>query len=75
MLVNPDPAGMRPREGFRPTSPVAAAGIRIDPPPSEPGATGSRPVATAAAAPPLEPPAPRSRSYGVRAGAFARGSV
>ena len=34
---------IRPREGLRPTRPQHEAGIRIDPPPSEPGATGSRP--------------------------------
>jgi hypothetical protein len=64
----PEPAGTRPREGLRPTSPVAAAGMRTDPPPSDPGATGSRPAATATAAPPLDPPAPSAVSYGFRAG-------
>jgi hypothetical protein len=42
--------------------------MRSDPPPSEPWATGTRPVATAAAAPPLEPPAVYARSHGLRAG-------
>ena len=42
--------------------------MRIDPPPSEPTATGARPAATAAAAPPLDPPAPVVRSHGFRAG-------
>ena len=65
----------RPRLGFSPTSPQQLAGIRIDPPPSEPCATGTSPAATAAAAPPLEPPAIRSRSHGVRAGGALSGSV
>ena len=42
--------------------------MRTEPPPSLPCATGASPAATAAAAPPLEPPAIRSRSHGVRAG-------
>ena len=33
---------MRPRLGFRPTSPQQAAGIRIEPPPSLPWATGQQ---------------------------------
>jgi hypothetical protein len=36
------------------------------PPRSEPSASGSIPLATAAAAPPLEPPAVRERSNGLR---------
>jgi hypothetical protein len=51
-----------------PNSPHALAGIRIDPPPSLPCAAGASPAATAAAAPPLEPPADLVRSQGVRAG-------
>src|SRR5688572_9943751 len=74
-LVRPDAAGTRPREGFTPTRPQAAAGMRIDPPPSEPGANGSIPDATAAAAPPLEPPAPSRRSQGFRVGGPASPSV
>ena len=57
----------RPRAGLIPTRPVTLAGMRIDPPPSEPWATDARRADTAAAAPPLEPPADRSRSQGVRA--------
>lgn len=72
---SPDPDGTRPRDGFTPTRPHDAAGMRIEPPPSLPGANGSRPAATAAAAPPLEPPAPRSRSHGLRAGRPPTGSV
>ena len=61
-FVKPGLAGMRPRDGFRPTSPVAAAGMRTEPPPSDPGANGSSPAATATAAPPLEPPGPSAVS-------------
>ena len=52
--------------GFIPTSPQHAAGIRIDPPPSEPLATATSPAATAAAEPPDEPPGVRWRSHGLR---------
>ena len=58
----------RPREGLRPTRPQAAAGIRIEPPPSLAWASGTIPAATAAAEPPLDPPGERSRSHGFRAG-------
>ena len=46
-----------------PTTPFAAAGIRIEPPPSVPTFSGTSPAAAATAAPPLEPPAMRSRSH------------
>ena len=55
--------------------PQQLAGIRIEPPPSEPCATGTRPAATAAAAPPLDPPAIREVSHGVTAGGAPSGSV
>src|SRR5215472_12396287 len=57
--------GMRPVDGFRPTTPQQAAGTRIEPPPSEPSARGPTPAAAAAAAPPLEPPEVRVGSQGV----------
>ena len=38
----------------------------MEPPPSVPSASGAWPVATAAAAPPDEPPALRERSHGLR---------
>ena len=38
----------------------------MEPPPSVPSASGPCPVATAAAAPPDEPPAVRERSHGLR---------
>ena len=40
--------------------------MRIEPPPSVPMASGPRPAATAALAPPLEPPGVRSRFHGLR---------
>ena len=69
------PSVIRPRDGFRPTTPQALAGIRIEPPESPPCATGTKPAATAAAAPPLEPPAVRRRSQGLRVGPYATESV
>ena len=69
------PRETRPRLGLSPTSPQHAAGIRIEPPPSLPCATGSIPAATAAAAPPDEPPGVRSRSQGLRVAPLWRGSV
>ena len=59
----------RPRDGLMPNRPLMPAGMRIEPPPSLPCANGSIPAATAAAAPPLEPPASRVGSHGHRAGA------
>ena len=49
--------------------------MRIEPPPSEPCAMAVMPAATAAAAPPLEPPGVRSGSQGLRAGPNTRFSV
>ena len=40
--------------------------MRIDPPPSDPVASGTRPAATAAADPPDDPPADRSSAHGLR---------
>jgi hypothetical protein len=45
-----------PFVGFRPARPQNAAGIRIEPPPSEPVASGAMPAESAAPAPPLDPP-------------------
>ena len=59
-------AASRPREGFRPTSPQALAGMRIDPPPSLPWASGTIPAATAAALPPLDPPVECPVFHGLR---------
>ena len=62
------PSDVRPRLVLRPTSPLAAPGMRIDPPPSSEWPTGTAPAATSAAVPPLEPPALRVRSHGLRVG-------
>ncbi len=48
--------------------PQHAAGIRIEPPVSEPVAPAQRRSATAAPEPPLEPPLKRSVSHGLRHG-------
>ena len=66
---------MRPRCGFSPTRPQHAAGMRIEPPPSLPCATGTMPAATAAAEPPEEPPGVRSRSQGLRVAPNRRASL
>src|SRR5436305_5676545 len=57
---------MRPKLGFRPTRPVKAAGMRVEPPPSLAVPNGTSPPATAAAEPPLDPPGVRVRSHGFR---------
>src|SRR5262245_16099621 len=66
---------MRPREGFRPNSPHMLDGIRIEPPPSPACASGTIPLATAAAEPPLDPPGERVVSHGLWVGPYACGSV
>ncbi|MEF9604122.1 hypothetical protein O4J55_17910 [Paracoccus sp. PXZ] len=66
---------IRPRPGLKPKTPQSAAGPRIEPPPSEAWATGTIPEATAAAAPPDEPPVERVRSQGLRVAPVASGSV
>ena len=67
-VAAPEGPEIRPRDGLIPNSPHTLDGIRIDPPPSLPCAAGARPAATAAAAPPLDPPADLLRSHGVRSG-------
>ena len=59
-------AGIRPGDGRSPTTLQNDAGLRMLDARSDPSANGSIPVATAAAAPPLLPPAVRVRSYGLR---------
>ncbi len=49
--------------------------MRIEPPPSLAWATGTIPAATAAAAPPLEPPLDRDVSQGLRQGPSKADSV
>ena len=58
-----------------PTTPLSAAGWRIEPPVSEPRPTAAKPAATAAADPPLEPPGTRSGRRGLRVGPKAEFSV
>ena len=55
--------------------PHIAAGWRIEPPVSEPSASGVMPAATATADPPLEPPGMRSSAHGLRDGPNAEFSV
>jgi len=55
--------------------PQSAAGWRIEPPVSEPSASGARRAATAAADPPLDPPGVRSSAHGLRVGPKAEFSV
>src|SRR3954462_8449804 len=57
---------MTPIVCLMPTTPLAAAGIRVDPPPSVATARGARPLATAQAAPPLEPAHERSALHALR---------
>ena len=49
-----------------PTTPQNDAGLRSEPPMSEPSASGTIPDASAHAAPPLDPPAERDGSTGLR---------
>ena len=74
-LATEGPIGTRPREGFSPTSPHQAAGIRIEPPPSLACAIGTARDATSAAAPPLDPPGPCSGFHGLRVGPCTAGAV
>ena len=55
-FAKPFPFGMRAWLGFNPTSPVKAAGSRVDPPASVAVARGTMPAATAEEEPPLLPP-------------------
>src|SRR5918998_6068190 len=67
--------GTRPNDGLNPKMPQNAAGMRIEPAPSLPWARGPRPAATAAAAPPLEPPGVFWRFHGLRVAPKTRLSV
>jgi hypothetical protein len=58
--------GSSPRRGRSPHTPHSEAGIRIEPAVSVPRAPSAPPVATATAEPPLDPPAMRSESHGLR---------
>src|ERR1700687_3166223 len=69
------PSGLRARVGFNPNTPEAEAGIRIEPPPSLACATGRMRAATAAPAPPDDPPEECARFHGLRVGPNRRDSV
>src|SRR5467141_4113935 len=58
----------RPYVGLRPVIPQSDAGMRIEPPVSEPSAAGASPAATATPEPDDEPPGIRSAaaSHGLR---------
>ena len=58
-----------------PTTPQSAAGWRIEPPVSEPSASGAKPAATATALPPDEPPGTLVGSCGFFDGPNAEFSV
>src|SRR5437899_9247138 len=58
--------GTSPTDGLRPTTPQNDAGIRSDPPRSVPSASAIIPVTRPAAPPPVEPPALRVGSHGLR---------
>src|SRR5262249_3544421 len=58
--------GTRPYWGLMPARPVKLHGMRIEPPPSVPIASGVMPAATEAAAPALEPPGVLPGFHGVR---------
>src|SRR6267154_6402257 len=68
-------AGTLPNVAFRPTNPLKLDGMRTEPPPSVPMASGPSPAATAAPAPPEEPPGVRSRFHGLRVMPFSGESV
>src|ERR1700733_5881508 len=61
-------SGNLPRDGLRPTIPLQAAGIRIEPPPSLACAIGTAPAATNAPDPEDEAPAVWSVFHGLRTG-------
>src|SRR5271166_2257933 len=69
------PTVIRPWLGLSPTTPQHDAGMRMLPPPSEALANGTIPAATAAAAPPLDPPGVRSSAHGFRVAPQATGCV
>ena len=59
-------AGTRPAAGRKPTTLQKLAGLRSEPPRSEPSAIGTMPQASATAAPPLLPPQVFEASHGLR---------
>src|SRR5947199_10732969 len=69
------PLDTRARVGLSPTRPHSLAGMRIEPPPSLAWASGTMPLATAAAAPPDDPPVECCGFHGLRAGGKLLASV
>src|ERR1700710_2850863 len=59
---------IRPTVVLRPVTPQKCAGIRIEPPVSEPSAANVRRAATAAPDPEDEPPVTRSKAHGLYTG-------
>ena len=57
--------GTSPADGLWPNTPQNSAGIRIEPPMSDPSPNGEPPEPTAAPSPPELPPAVRDGSYGL----------
>jgi hypothetical protein len=58
--------GITPADCFMPTTPLQAAGMRVDPPASVPTPIGQTPAASATAPPPEEPPLVRSGLQALR---------
>src|SRR5579875_591897 len=66
----PTPAvGMTPNVGLNPTTPLNAAGRKVEPPVCVPNAKGTCRAPTTAPLPALEPPGVRSTFHGLRVGA------
>ena len=69
MLANASGAmscGTTPADCLKPTTPLQAAGMRVEPPASVPTPIGHTPAARATAAPPDEPPLVRSAAQALR---------
>ncbi len=64
--LNGASTGTRPCGGLNPTTPLIDAGIRIDPPMSEPLASVEVPLASDAPDPPLDPPTANAGFHGLR---------
>ena len=62
--LNGTSCGTRPYGGLKPTTPLNDAGMRIEPPMSEPLASVAVPLARAAPEPPDDPPTPYFRFHG-----------
>src|ERR1700740_1298567 len=69
------PSGLRARVGFRPNTPEAEAGMRIEPPPSLACAIGRLRAGAAGAAPPDDPPEECGGVQAVRVAPNSRDSV